>query len=356
MSHKVLSTLACAIVATGVASAQGSSIYIDIDDTASGAITPSNTFAAAAPSGGTWNPIDMSASAGGTLVVSGLLNAGGAPSGVTLTADGATFDPLTFLFDEPNTAGDDQALMDDVGYYGGAGTWTFSGLAAGTYDVFTYAMAPDDPTFLTSVDVMGSASGSQDVGGSFAAGYVLGATHAMHTVTIATGGDIVITTDVGATFDSINGIQIVGAGAMTSIGTPYCMAELNSTGSFGTMSALGSTTATANNVTLTAASLPLNQFGIFVVSQVQGFVPLAGGTSNGNICLGGVVGRFQGPGQILSSGAGGEFSLAIDTAAIPEGGGTVAAAAGLSFNFQAWYRDGVGLGSNFTEGLEIVFN
>ena len=39
-------------------------------------------------------------------------------------------------------------------------------------------------------------------------------------------------------------------------------------------------------------SLPANQFGIIVTSQTQGFVPNAGGTSNGNLCLGGAIDRF----------------------------------------------------------------
>jgi hypothetical protein len=30
--------------------------------------------------------------------------------------------------------------------------------------------------------------------------------------------------------------------------------------------------------------------------------------------------------------------------------------AGQTWNFQAWHRDQVGLGSNFTDGLEIQFN
>ena len=146
------------------------------------------------------------------------------------------------------------------------------------------------------------------------------------------------------------------SGPTGSIGSNYCMAENNSTGVPATMSAEGSLTVADNDVTLTASDLPLNQFGIFVTSMDQAFVPGAGGTSNGNICLGGAIGRYQAPSQILSSGATGEFSLTINLPTMPQGAGSVAVMNGDTWNFQAWYRDGVGLGSNFTDGLQIDFN
>ena len=146
-----------------------------------------------------------------------------------------------------------------------------------------------------------------------------------------------------------------GGAGPTMIGTNYCMAAANSTGNPGETSATGSIVAADNNVTLHCESLPVNQFGIFVTSMVQGFSPGANGTSNGNLCLAGAVGRFTLPSQILSSGTSGTFSLAIDVTAIPQGNGTVGAVAGQSWNFQAWHRDSVGLGSNFTDGLAITF-
>ena len=121
------------------------------------------------------------------------------------------------------------------------------------------------------------------------------------------------------------------------------------------MGAFGSALVADNNLTLTASSLPPNQFGIFAVAPFQGFIPGAGGTSNGNLCLSGSIGRYVGPGEILSSGALGEFELAIDLQAIPQGGGTAGTSAGQTWNFQAWFRDQVGLGSNFTDGISITF-
>lgn len=139
------------------------------------------------------------------------------------------------------------------------------------------------------------------------------------------------------------------------IGTNYCMAAPNSSSQVGVMSALGSTIAASNDVTLMAVNLPSNQFGIFVTSRTVGFSPGAGGTSNGNICLGGAIGRYNAAGQILTTGSTGEISLVLNLAATPEGGSIVSVTSGQSWHFQAWHRDGTGLGSNFTDGLQIDF-
>ena len=139
----------------------------------------------------------------------------------------------------------------------------------------------------------------------------------------------------------------------TTIGTNYCTAAANSTGSIATMSASGSASVSANALVLSASNLPSNQFGIFVTSRMQAFIMGAGGTSNGNLCVGGQIGRFSDPSQILTSGALGTFSLGVDLTQLPQGSGFTSAMAGETWNFQGWYRDGVGLGSNFTDGLQV---
>ena len=162
----------------------------------------------------------------------------------------------------------------------------------------------------------------------------------------------------GANLDTgdLGGWSMSGDGGGFSIGTSYCgPAVTNSTGMEGVMDATGSNSASANNVTLMASQLPTNQFGIFVTSTTQGFAPGAGGTSNGNICLAGTIGRYSAAAQILSTGATGEISLALDLGATPQGSGFVTIMAGETWNFQAWFRDGVGLGSNFTDGYSIDF-
>ena len=142
------------------------------------------------------------------------------------------------------------------------------------------------------------------------------------------------------------------------IGTSYCgPAVLNSTGAPGALTADGVVGTASNDVTLTAGSLPSNSFGFFLCSMTQGFVSNPGG-SQGNLCLGGSIGRYVGPGQIKNSGTAGSFDLTIDLAQTPQPTGSVSVAPGDTWNYQTWYRDAVGgvATSNFTDGLTITFN
>jgi hypothetical protein len=145
-------------------------------------------------------------------------------------------------------------------------------------------------------------------------------------------------------------------GSLDGLGTSYCTPAANSTGVPGQISASGSNAIASNDVTLEAADLPQNSFGFFLTSRTQGFVAMPGG-SQGNLCLAGSIGRYVGAGQVKNSGAAGAFSLAIDLNTMPQPNGAVAAVAGDTWNFQAWYRDAVGgvPTSNFADGLEITF-
>lgn len=138
---------------------------------------------------------------------------------------------------------------------------------------------------------------------------------------------------------------------------PGCTANPNSTGSVARISGSGSTVAADDDLTLRVDDLPPNQFGIFIASLTPGFLPNPGG-SQGNLCLSGAIGRFRDPNQILSSGPGGSFSLRIPLTQIPQGAGTVTAAAGETWNFQAWFRDVAGgmATSNFSDGLQLTFH
>ncbi|MEM1452670.1 MAG: hypothetical protein AAF726_23580 [Planctomycetota bacterium] len=141
-----------------------------------------------------------------------------------------------------------------------------------------------------------------------------------------------------------------------SVGTNYCMANPNSTGSTSAMSGAGSPVASVNNLTLQADNIPTNAFGFFLTSQTQGFAMNPGG-SQGNICLAGSIGRYVGPGQIQQAGANGLIELQLDLTMIPQPNGFVAAMSGQTWNFQAWYRDAVmgSATSNFSDGLEVAF-
>jgi hypothetical protein len=161
----------------------------------------------------------------------------------------------------------------------------------------------------------------------------------------------------GATSATRNRLEINGSPAGGGLGTTYCTPGVsNSTGSPATIEATGSLTVASNDVTLTAESLPNNAFGFFLTSRTQGLVPNAGGSA-GNLCLGGSIGRYVGPGQIQNSGTVGSFDLALDLPMTPTPTGLVAIVAGETWNFQAWHRDSVGgaATSNFTDAVSLTF-
>ncbi len=140
-------------------------------------------------------------------------------------------------------------------------------------------------------------------------------------------------------------------------GTRYCSfaAIPNSTGCRGAMNLAGSPQVAANSLELIADQLPPFAFGFFLTSRDQGNTyPV--NSSDGRLCLGGFIGRFVGPGQILNSGAAGSFMLAIDLASMPQPFGSVTVQPGDTWNFQAWHRDAnPTLVSNFTDSVSVYF-
>ncbi len=139
-------------------------------------------------------------------------------------------------------------------------------------------------------------------------------------------------------------------------GTSYCTPNPNVTGQPGRFAASGSGAAASNNLTLSASSLPLFSFSFFLVSRNQSFVPNPAGSA-GNLCLGGMIGRYVGPGQVQQANTSGNIQLSIDLTMIPQPLGFVAVQPGETWNFQAWYRDSAGgiPTSNFTDGYSITF-
>ena len=118
----------------------------------------------------------------------------------------------------------------------------------------------------------------------------------------------------------------------------------------------GGRTVAQNDLLLTANNLPASAFGFFLTSQTQGFVTQPAG-SQGNLCLGGAIGRYVGAGQVLDSGAAGQFALTLDLNQMPTPTGLVPAVAGETWNFQSWFRDSVAgqATSNFTDAVSLSF-
>ena len=136
------------------------------------------------------------------------------------------------------------------------------------------------------------------------------------------------------------------------IGFTYCDPGVpNSTGSSGEIQANGSTLVVDNDVTLTATSLPMNEFGYFIGSLTQDFVFQPPG-SQGNLCLGGAISRWV---QLVqNTGAAGEMQIQVDLTAIPPPNAPVTA--GETWHWQGWHRDNnPGATSNFTNGVGVPF-
>lgn len=341
-----------AFLLTSLAStASAQSVNIDIGmNLAFFAGVPSGTYGAAAAQPGAWNAFMP------TLTDAPLATLDGQASMVTLRSDAtSTFN----VFPGVMVQGDDQRLMEDFHLTPNlnmTSTWTFGGLSDGDYEIYTYASDPSLSGLLTEIAVPLSMDPPQVVGAGWPGTHGLGTTYALHQVSVTGGALTIAAYSPGGQLDTgvMNGIQLVFLG--DGLGTRYCAANVNSTGTAAVMGATGSRLVSANNVTLQATQLPPNSFGFFITSQSRGFVQNPGGSA-GNLCLSGAVGRYVGPGEIQNSGAGSAISLALNLNAMPTPLGFVAVQAGETWNFSAWFRDASPSGptSNFADGYELAF-
>ncbi len=141
------------------------------------------------------------------------------------------------------------------------------------------------------------------------------------------------------------------------LGAAYCgPAATNIAGLDGRIGAVGSLAVQNNSATLRASRLPVGVFGFFITSRTA-IPPTPVGSGVGLLCVGGMIGRYIAPGQVLQAGADGGFELALDLANMPTPTGLVPALGGDTWNFQAWYRDSAGgsPSSNFTDALAITW-
>lgn len=126
----------------------------------------------------------------------------------------------------------------------------------------------------------------------------------------------------------------------------------NSTGSGGTLTAGGTTSVFADDLTLTAASLPTNVFGLVFMGTQPASAPFGDGLR----CVGGQTFRYG----IKNSGPGGTFAqgrgIAGPSCTLFPSAGCIDP--GETWFFQAWYRDPAGpcgTSYNVTNGLTITF-
>ena len=147
--------------------------------------------------------------------------------------------------------------------------------------------------------------------------------------------DIILDVDVDVVADG------VPAGCETEI---YCSAAPNSVGAGASLSLSGSTSISANDLSLHAGPVP-NQPGIFFFGPNQIEMPFG----NGYRCVGGAVKRLP-----VVFATGGAIDYSIDNTQFPASGSLIA---GSTWNFQAWYRDPAGGGSNFnlSDAVRVEF-
>lgn len=160
-------------------------------------------------------------------------------------------------------------------------------------------------------------------------------------------------------------LELAGAPISTDrvLSEPGCTGFPNATGVPGQIEVTGAYFAALNVATLRAFNLPPNQFGIFTT----GLAPMAPGiinAGNGTLCIDpgsqGGLGRFDAPNQIRNTGPNGEMTLETSTGAwsvftIPTSVGTYSALAGITTYFQAWHREPVGAGFNFTGSCRVFW-
>ena len=281
----VSAVLIGAVVFGQEASAQ--SFNIDVGDDIG---TPAATYAAAAAQPGPWNSATDAATVPFEIT---LTDIGGMATGVTTTVTSTCIlCSGENSFDNGQTAGDLEALLDDfqdIGVAGSSSVWRFSGLSNGVYTVYTYAWAPDGETFITSVMPQNTAQ-TRTVGGMFMGTHAEGVTYSRHVVNV-TNGDIVMEITPASGFGTLNGFQIVQGPDTT--GTNFCFGDggnqmgctecrcgnnapvgsgggcLNSAGQSAVLIATGDPSVASDTLHFDMTGGNLNTFGILVSGDNQ---------------------------------------------------------------------------------------
>ncbi len=127
----------------------------------------------------------------------------------------------------------------------------------------------------------------------------------------------------------------------------YCNATRNSSGQSAEMDWCGSTSITANDLTLVASRCPANKFGFFFYGYAEDHSTLG----NGWRCVGAPIARLK---PMIDTGPGGIATRLLDYGNLPP---NVPITAGSLRRFQFWFRDPPAGGAltNLTDGLKVYF-
>ncbi len=130
----------------------------------------------------------------------------------------------------------------------------------------------------------------------------------------------------------------------------YCVISPNSAGPGATISVLGSSSITANDLTLFVSGAPTNQFGIFFYGNSQVQSPFGDGVR----CVGGSTFRLN-PSALTDPL--GTAARPIDLTQYPTGSGAGQVLPGSTWHFQFWFRDpqASGAGFNLSDGTTVTF-
>lgn len=134
----------------------------------------------------------------------------------------------------------------------------------------------------------------------------------------------------------------------------YCVGGLNSVGTRGRIGIEGSSSVSADELTLTITGCVPGNFGIFFYGSGTTTVPFGGGSLCVNAGPGGLY-RLPPPQALDAQGKG---SHLIDFNGSPAGAGPGTLLPGSTWNFQYWYRDPQGLdgsGFNLSNAMTLRF-
>lgn len=129
-------------------------------------------------------------------------------------------------------------------------------------------------------------------------------------------------------------------------GSNYCDSSPNSTGAPAAMSATGSSSIAAGDLTLMASNVPDSTFGLFYFGSTTVSLPMG----NGLRCVGGVLGRFP----VIGPTSGPVQSQAVNPPSLP---GNTTVLSGDTLHFQFWFRDAASSAEavDFSDGYTVTF-